>query len=130
MLTLPLIDHKDVLVGVMQVLNKRDGLFDADDELLATALAAQCAIALQRVRMTRAVIEGEKMRQELETARVVQMSTLPAAMPRIEGYDAYGTFHPAELTGGDTFDLSRGCARGCWSCSRTRPDTASRRRCR
>ena len=62
----------------MQVLNKAGGVFDADDETLATALAAQCAVALQRVRMTEALIEGEKMRQELEMARAVQMSTLPA----------------------------------------------------
>ena len=107
MLTLPLVDHKDVLVGVMQVLNKAGGgVFDAHDEALATALAAQCAVALQRVRMTQAVIEGEKMRQELEMARVVQMSTLPASMPAVPGYDVYGTFKPAELTGGDTFDLA------------------------
>src|ERR1700730_13754610 len=106
MLTLPLVDHKDVLVGVMQVLNKMDGVFDQNDEALATVLAAQCAVALQRVRMTEDLIEGEKMRQELETARVVQMSTLPATMPLLAGYDVYGTFKPAELTGGDTFDLS------------------------
>ncbi len=106
MLTLPLVDHKDILVGVMQVLNKSGGVFDDDDEILATALAAQCAVALQRVRMTEALIEGEKMRQELEVARVVQMSTLPATMPSVPGYDAHGTFRPAELTGGDTFDLS------------------------
>jgi len=107
MLTLPLVDHKDVLVGVMQVLNKAGGgVFDDHDEALATALAAQCAVALQRVRMTEAVIEGEKMRQELEMARVVQMSTLPASMPALPGYDVYGTFKPADLTGGDTFDLA------------------------
>ena len=106
MLTLPLVDHKDVLVGVMQVLNKLDGVFDENDEALATVLAAQCAVALQRVRMTADLIEGEKMRQELETARVVQMSTLPSTMPSLPGYDVYGTFEPAELTGGDTFDLS------------------------
>ena len=82
MLTLPLVDHKDVLVGVMQVLNKVDGVFDESDEALATALAAQCAVALQRVRMTAALIEGEKMRQELEMARIVQMSTLPAVDAR------------------------------------------------
>src|SRR5207247_8486352 len=105
MLTLPLVDHKDGLVGVMQVLNKSGGVFDEDDEALATALAAQCAVALQRVRMTEALIEGEKMRQALEMARVVQMSTLPAAMPSVPGYDAHGTFQPAELTGGGTFDL-------------------------
>ena len=106
MLTLPLVDHKQVLVGVMQVLNKADGVFDGSDEALATALAAQCAVALQRVRMTEAVIEGEKMRQELEMARVVQMSTLPATMPVLPGYDLFGTSRPASLTGGDTFDLS------------------------
>jgi phosphoserine phosphatase RsbU/P len=106
MLTLPLVDHKDLLVGVMQVLNKHDGVFDENDEALATVLAAQCAVALQRVRMTEDLIEGEKMRQELETARVVQMGTLPSTMPIVSGYDLYGTFKPAELTGGDTFDLS------------------------
>jgi phosphoserine phosphatase len=106
LLTLPLVDHKGVLVGVMQVLNKADGVFDTEDELLAAALAAQCAIALQRVRMTEALIEGEKMRQELEMARVVQMSSLPSAMPQVPGYDVFGTSVPADLTGGDTFDLS------------------------
>ncbi len=106
MLTLPLIDHKNVLVGVMQVLNKKGGVFDADDEALATALAAQCAVALQRVKMTEAVIEGERMRQALEMAREVQMSTLPATMPVVPGYDVCGTSRPAELTGGDTFDLA------------------------
>jgi phosphoserine phosphatase len=106
MLALPLIDHKDALVGVMQVLNKADGIFDGDDEVLATALAAQCAVALQRVRMTGALIEGERMRQALEMARDVQMSTLPASMPHIPGYDVCGSSQPAELTGGDTYDLA------------------------
>jgi sigma-B regulation protein RsbU (phosphoserine phosphatase) len=106
MLTLPLVDHQDVLVGVMQVLNKANGVFDESDEALAMVLAAQCAVALQRVRMTAAVIEGEKMRQELEMAREVQMSTLPSVMPMVAGYDLYGTSRPASQTGGDTFDLS------------------------
>jgi len=106
MLTLPLVDHKDVLVGAMQVLNKIDGVFDVNDESLATVLAAQCAVAIQRTRMTEAVIEGEKLRNELETARLVQMSTLPAAMPVVAGYDFHGMSRPADQTGGDTFDLA------------------------
>jgi len=104
-LTLPLIDHRDVLVGVMQVINRDGGVFDAADETLAQALAAQCAVALTRVRMTAAVIEGERLRQELEMARIVQMSSLPATLPQLAGYDLYGEFLPAEATGGDTFDL-------------------------
>ena len=106
LLTLPLVDHEDSLVGVMQVLNKRAGPFDAYDEALATALAAQCAVALQRVRMTAALIEGERMRQALEMARVVQMSTLPTTMPTVPSYDVGAMFEPAELTGGDTYDLA------------------------
>ena len=62
-LTLPLVDHHDALVGVMQLLNKAGGVFDADDEALAMALAAQCAVALQRVRMTEALLEGERLRR-------------------------------------------------------------------
>jgi sigma-B regulation protein RsbU (phosphoserine phosphatase) len=106
MLTLPLVDHKDALVGVLQVLNKRNGVFDVDDEELASSLAAQCAVAIQRVRMTDALFEGEKMRQELETARVVQMSSLPATMPSIPGYEVFGSSMPADMTGGDTYDVA------------------------
>ena len=105
-LTLPLIDHAGALVGVMQVLNRIDGTFQAADEQLASALAAQCAVALQRVQMIESMVEGEKMRREMEMAQVVQMSTLPQAMPEVAGYDVHGTFRPALLTGGDTFDLA------------------------
>jgi phosphoserine phosphatase len=106
LLALPLIDHKGVLVGVMQLLNKRDGSFDAADASLGRVLAAQCAVALQRTLMLEELIEGEKLRQQVETARVVQMSTLPAVMPEVPGYDLYASFQPADLTGGDTYDLA------------------------
>lgn len=106
-MTLPLIDHAGALVGVMQVLNRTDGVFDTEDEPLAAALAAQCAMALSRVRMMAAMVEGERMRQELELARAVQLSTLPAALPTIAGYDMHGIFLPASLTGGDTYDIAQ-----------------------
>jgi sigma-B regulation protein RsbU (phosphoserine phosphatase) len=106
MLTLPLIDHNDNLVGVMQVVNKRDGVFESFDERLAVAMAAQCGVALQRAQMTEALIESERMREQLELARVVQMSALPARMPQVANYDLFGATRPAELTGGDTFDLT------------------------
>ena len=105
-LTLPLLDHAGALVGVMQMLNRADGVFDAADESLALALAAQCALALQRARATQALVEAESMRQELEVARRVQMSSLPSRMPALAGYDCHGLSRPATLTGGDTFDLA------------------------
>jgi phosphoserine phosphatase RsbU/P len=107
LLALPLIGHDGALVGVMQALNKEGGVFDESDEGLAQALAAQCAIALVRVRMTEALIEGEKLKRELELARDVQMSTLPATLPVVAGYDMHCTFLPASITGGDTYDLAQ-----------------------
>ncbi len=105
-LTLPLIDHEQRLVGVIQVLNKSGGNFDAADEALAETLAAQCAVALSRVRMSEAVLAGTLMRHELELASQVQRSTLPQSLPQVTGYDMHAVFKPASLTGGDTYDLA------------------------
>jgi phosphoserine phosphatase len=106
-LTLPLIDHEGDLVGVMQLLNRLDGgVFDAADERLALALAAQCAVALQRARLHELLLEDERMRHALELARQVQMRMLPAVMPRVTGYECYGMTLPADQTDGDTFDLA------------------------
>ena len=106
-LTLPLVDHRGELVGVMQVLNRiSDGVFDSDDEALAQALAAQCAVALSRARMTEELVEMEALRRELDLARAVQLDALPTAVPALPGYDMHGRFMPAGQTSGDTYDLA------------------------
>ncbi|HVF34194.1 MAG TPA: SpoIIE family protein phosphatase [Candidatus Saccharimonadia bacterium] len=105
MLTMPLVGHDDSLVGVLQVLNKRDGVFDANDEAVANSLRAHCAIALQRVRMTEKLVVAEKLRQEISVAREIQIGTLPQSAPAIPGYDLAGIFHPTDDTGGDTYDF-------------------------
>jgi phosphoserine phosphatase len=106
-LSVPLVDHRDQLVGVMQVINAARGRFDAGQEALARALAAQCAVALTRTRLNRAAIEAERLRHELDMARTVQRSALPARWPVLPGYDMHAVFRPAEQTGGDTYDLAQ-----------------------
>jgi phosphoserine phosphatase RsbU/P len=105
-LTLPLLDPDGTLVGVMQLLNRAGGQFSAADERLAQALAAQCAVALQRASLLDALISAERARQELAVARAVQQSTLPTAMPQLAGWACHGLALPAAETGGDTFDLA------------------------
>jgi phosphoserine phosphatase len=104
-LAVPLIGHDDTLVGVLQLLNKTGGAFDERDERIAAALAAQCAVALQRVRLTQALLAQEKMERELALAREIQMGFLPRRFPSLAGYDLWGTSRPADATGGDTFDM-------------------------
>ncbi len=105
LLTVPLIGYDESLVGVLQLLNREDGVFDEEDERTATALAAQCAVALQRVEMTRQLVIKERLDRELGLAREIQMGLLPRAVPDLPGYEVAGSSVPAGQTGGDTFDL-------------------------
>ena len=77
MLSLPLISHEDELIGVLQILNRHDGSFDKHDERVASALAAQCAVALHRVQMIETRILTEKLYSEIAVAREIQLSALP-----------------------------------------------------
>jgi phosphoserine phosphatase len=104
-LSIPLLGRNAEPVGVMQLLNKHGGVFDRNDELLATSLAAQCAVALQRTQLTEALLLKERLDEEVSLAREIQMSTLPDVMPDVEGYELFGQFLPADRAGGDMFDL-------------------------
>ena len=103
--SVPLVGYESSKVGVLQFLNKQEDAFNGDDELLATVLAAQCAIALQRTSMIDVLLSKERIDEELAIAREIQLSTLPESMPEIPGYDFCGGFVPSQDTGGDLFDL-------------------------
>ena len=105
MLTIPLIGYEDSLIGVLQILNKKDGVFDAQDEFVGQALAAQAAVVLHRVKITQQIIESERLGREISVARDVQMGTLPTDMPEIAGYEFGGAFAPTDETGGDLYDF-------------------------
>lgn len=104
-LNVPLLGLEKEPVGVLQLLNKYAGVFDEGDELLASTLAAQCAVAVQRMQLTEALILSERLDEEVALAREIQMSTLPTEMPSVAGYDLQGHFVPTGQAGGDLFDL-------------------------
>ncbi len=111
LLTVPMIGSDGRLIGVAQVLNKKQGVFEKQDEEIATALAAQCAVAMRRSQLIEHRVELEKVQQDLKLAREIQQSTFPNQCPTIDGYDCAGYSEPAEDTGGDTWDaisVSRG----------------------
>jgi phosphoserine phosphatase RsbU/P len=105
MLSVPLVGQDEQLVGVLQLLNRRSGVFDAQDEQTASALAAQCAMALRRAQDTEALLAAEHLHEEIRVAREIQMSGLPNDMPVLAGYDGAGLFVPTDQTGGDLFDF-------------------------
>ena len=105
MLTIPLIGYEESLIGVLQILNKNEGVFDEKDEFVAQALAAQAAVVLHRAKITEQIIASERLDREISVARDVQMGTLPKGMPQIEGYEFGGAFAPTDQTGGDLYDF-------------------------
>jgi len=105
MLTVPLIGYEDSLVGVLQILNKNNGVFDEHDEFVAQALAAQAAVVLHRATLTEQMIASERLDREITVARDVQMGTLPKTMPKMSGYEFGGAFAPTDQTGGDLYDF-------------------------
>lgn len=105
MLTIPLIGYEESLIGVLQILNKQDGVFDEQDEYVAQALAAQAAVVIHRAKITEQIIASERLDREITVARDVQMGTLPKEMPVIDGYEFGGAFSPTDQTGGDLYDF-------------------------
>lgn len=63
-LCLPLRDPQRAIIGVVQVLNKRQGVFAREDEELLAALAAQAAIALENSRLYASLLaQNEALRR-------------------------------------------------------------------
>jgi sigma-B regulation protein RsbU (phosphoserine phosphatase) len=104
-LAIPLLDHEGGLVGVAQVLNRREGVFNATDEHVALGLAAQAAVAIRRGRLIEDRVARERMERDLMAARSIQQSSFPAALPPLQGWEIAAASEPAEQCGGDAFDV-------------------------
>jgi phosphoserine phosphatase RsbU/P len=108
-LCLPLIGNGDRLVGVLQVLNKRDEqAFNEADESLLVGLSAHITVALERARLIEAYVEKERMEEALKLAHDIQMSMVPKVFPPFPDrseFDIFATLAPAKEVGGDLYDF-------------------------
>jgi len=91
-------------IGVLQVLNKRDGgLFDEADRDLLRLFAAPAALAISNAALVKELIEQQRIRRELELARKMQRSLLPKR--RRGRYPVIGINRPAYEISGDFYDF-------------------------
>ncbi len=105
-LCMPLIDHRDVVVGVIQVLNRQGGEpFSEHDELLLAALCAQAAVSIGTATLMKAEVERERLARDLALAQQIQSSLLPDGAPAIAGWDLAGYNRQCDQTGGDYYDF-------------------------
>lgn len=93
---------------VIGVFNLESDALDAYHEghlELLSAFAAQAAVAVQRARSARDLLERRRLERELAIARDIQQSFLPSGAPQVPGFDLAGTSIPHEQVGGDYYDF-------------------------
>jgi phosphoserine phosphatase RsbU/P len=104
-LMVPLV-FKDQVIGLMSLGEKKSGkAFSREDVDLLRTLANQSAVALENARLFQENLEKQRMEEELNIARDLQMSMLPATCPQIPGFGIAATSIPAREVGGDFFDF-------------------------
>jgi sigma-B regulation protein RsbU (phosphoserine phosphatase) len=105
LLAVPLRGINNETIGVLQLLNKRNGIFTDTDETLALTLGSLTGITLQRQILFDHYREKQRIEHDLQLARNIQRSLLPATYPQIPGFDIVAWTQEADATGGDFYDF-------------------------
>lgn len=96
------------LVGVIQVLNKRDGgPFTEEDVAFLEAFASHAAIAVDRARLVEAFVEKQKIEETLRLGHDIQMGMLPRPVAGTAEFELVARLRPARSVGGDLYDFLR-----------------------
>ena len=101
----PLITSQGEVTGVIQIdTADQRNRFSRDDLEVLASVACQAAIAVENAELHEMAIRDQKRSRELEVAHDVLRGFLPSPSPRIEGYDFFHFYEPANELGGDYYD--------------------------
>ncbi|HLZ58587.1 MAG TPA: SpoIIE family protein phosphatase [Ktedonosporobacter sp.] len=108
-ISLPLISRGE-LIGLLNLGPRLSGQgYTSQDRTLLSQLSAQVAPALRVAQLVHEqqeqVREHERIEQELRTARLIQHSFLPEALPLLAGWQLNTSYKPAREVGGDFYDF-------------------------
>lgn len=70
-----------------------------------SGIAGQAAMAVENARLLQEAAEQERMRQELQVARQIQVSFLPERCPELPGWQLATIWRSARQVGGDFYDF-------------------------
>jgi phosphoserine phosphatase RsbU/P len=106
LLCLPVRHFDGEIVGVIQLLNKNgSSRFTGDDVDFLNKLSGHMAMALEKARLHREIVEKQRMEKEMALARTIQRSLLPEAPPVVPGYELAVLNEPCFEVGGDYYDF-------------------------
>jgi len=104
-LMVPLV-YQGKVIGSLNLGEKKSGkTFNREDIDLLRTLAHQGAVAIENARLFQENLEKQRMEEELNIARDLQVSMLPAECPTVEGLDIAAYSASAREVGGDFYDF-------------------------
>jgi sigma-B regulation protein RsbU (phosphoserine phosphatase) len=105
MLCMPMKNRQGKIIGVFQIINKKKGVFDREDELFLNAFSEHAALAIENARLHQASLESERVMKELQIAAEIQQRLLPKEIAAISHYDIAAVAQPCATIGGDFYDV-------------------------
>lgn len=105
LLCLPIRNKDGEVIGVLQLLNKKDGPFTAADEGFLEALSDHVALAIENAQLHRERLAKQRMERDLALARSIQTGLLPECPPKLAGFDIAVSHRPSLEVGGDYYDF-------------------------
>jgi serine phosphatase RsbU (regulator of sigma subunit)/pSer/pThr/pTyr-binding forkhead associated (FHA) protein len=105
MMCAPLIDSEGQVLGALQLdtLDQRRR-FRTEDLGVFVGITSQAAMAIVNAELHDVAMEKHAIQRELELAHEVQMQFLPDKHPRLDGFQFYDFYRPANQIGGDYYD--------------------------
>jgi len=102
----PIRNREGAIVGVFQLLNKKEGAFTTGDEEYLAALSVHAALAVENARLHKSAIEKERQEREIRLARTVQRQLQPERARAVKGsISVAGMNELCEDASGDYYDF-------------------------
>src|SRR6266849_4399381 len=97
---------QDRLIGVLDLESTEPHAFTLEHERMLSTLSSYVAIALENARLYEEARESERrLRDDLDTAREIQLQLLPTGAREVPGLDLAAAYVPARELGGDFYDF-------------------------
>ena len=104
-LSAPIHNRSGKVVGVLQLLNRKDGPFSQADLAFLNSLSEHMALAIENTILHRRSLERDRMERELRLGRDIQSRLFPEAPDLAPGLDVAALCVPCYEVGGDCYDF-------------------------
>ena len=105
MLCRPMRNRNGAIIGVFQIINKKRGVFNRNDEFFLDAFSEHASLAIENARLHQADLEHARSDKEIQIAAEMQQQLFPKETIQIPSYDLSAMVQPCASIGGDSDDI-------------------------